>query len=160
MKQKINEKLTLFFNKNYPYKVKKISKKKYFVTIGIGGNIGNIHKTFNKLFINLVKDSRFDIIQTSSLLLNPPFGFYEQKDFLNGIILLKTNLCANDFLKNMQRLENRFKRKRSFKNAARTLDIDIIFFHGKKIHTDKLIVPHKFWHERESVIIPLQRMNK
>ena len=160
MKQKINKNLILFFNKNYPYKEKKRSSKKYLVTIGIGGNIGSVYKTLNKLFISILKDSRFDILETSPLLLNPPFGFYEQKDFLNGIILLKTNLCPNDFLKNMQRLENRFKRKRSFKNAARTLDIDIIFFHGKKIHTKKLIVPHKFWQGRESVIIPLQRMSK
>ena len=160
MKQNINKNLVLYFNKNYPCKLKNKSSKKYLVSIGIGGNIGNVHKTLNKLFLNLVKDSRFDILQTSPLLLNPPFGFYEQKDFLNGIILLKTNLCPNDFLKNMQRLENRFKRKRSFKNAARTLDIDIIFFHNKKIHTKKLIVPHKFWHERQSVVIPLQRMSR
>ena len=60
----------------------------------------------------------------------------------------------------MQRLETRFGRKRSFQDAPRTLDIDIIFFDNKKIHTKKLIIPHKDWANRESVIIPLKYMTK
>ncbi len=69
--------------------------------------------------------------------------FASKHDFLNGIISLKTNLAPNEFLKNMQRLEKRLKRTRSFKDAPRTLDIDIIFFHDKKINTKKLTIPHK-----------------
>lgn len=95
---------------------------------------------------------------TSPLLKNPPFGYLEQNDFLNGIIVIKTNLAPNEFLKNMQRLENRFGRKRSFQDAPRTLDIDIIFFDKKKINTEQLIIPHKGWANRESVIIPLNYM--
>ncbi|XPV54893.1 MAG: 2-amino-4-hydroxy-6-hydroxymethyldihydropteridine diphosphokinase [Halarcobacter ebronensis] len=86
--------------------------------------------------------------------------FLKQNNFLNGIIELKTNLAPNDFLKNMQRLEKRLGRKRSFQDAPRTLDIDIIFFDNKTINTQKLIVPHKDWANRESVIIPLKYMNK
>ncbi len=158
MKKKLNDDLTLYYSSNFPYISKKQSRKKYFVTIGIGGNLGNVKKRFDKLFLYFMSDTRFDIVMTSPLLLNPPFGFLEQNYFLNGIIALQTNLSVNEFFKNMQRLENRFKRTRSFKNAARTLDIDIIFFHNKKINTDKLTIPHKFWHTRESVVIPLERM--
>ena len=82
----------------------------------------------------------------------------EQNYFLNGIIAIKTNLAPNEFLKNMQRLEKRFGRKRSFQDAPRTLDIDIIFLDDKKINTKKLIIPHKDWANRESVIIPLNYM--
>ena len=81
-------------------------------------------------------------------------------DFLNGIIAIKTNLAPHDFLKNMQRLEKRFGRKRSFQDAPRTLDIDIIFFDNKKINTKDLVVPHKDWANRESVIIPLEEMKR
>lgn len=158
MKKKLSNKLTLFYTSNYPKKLKKSSSKKYLVTIGIGGNIGNMKKTFDKLLLCLKSDKRFDILKTSPLLLNPPFGYLNQNDFLNGIIAIKTNLCPNDFLKAMQRYENRFGRKRSFQDAPRTLDIDIIFFANKKIHTKKLIIPHTDWANRESVIIPLKRM--
>ena len=158
MKKKLIQNLTLFYTSNYPKKFNSTSNKKYLVTIGIGGNIGNTKKLFDKLILCLIKDSRFTLLMTSPLLENPPFGFLEQSNFLNGIIKLKTNLCPKDFLKAMQRYENKFGRKRSFQDAPRTLDIDIIFFDNKKINTKKLIIPHKDWASRESVIIPLKHM--
>lgn len=156
MKKKLTNKLTLFYTPNFPKFFNKSSNKKFNVTIGIGGNIGNMKRTFDKLLLCLKQDSRFTILSTSPLLKNPPFGFLEQNDFLNGIIAIKSNLCPNDFLKAMQRYENKFGRKRSFQDAPRTLDIDIIFFDDKKINTKKLIIPHKDWANRESVIIPLK----
>ena len=158
MKKKLTQNLTLFYTHNFPKKFNDTSNKKYLVTIGIGGNIGNTKKIFDKLILCLNKDSRFTLLMTSPLLQNPPFGFLEQSNFLNGIIKLKTNLCPKDFLKAMQRYENKFGRKRSFQDAPRTLDIDIIFFDNKKINTKKLIIPHKDWANRESVIIPLKHI--
>lgn len=158
MKKKLSESLILFKTSNFPYINKKKSNKKHLVTIGIGGNVGDVKKTFDKLFLCLNANTKFDIIMTSPLLQNPPFGYLEQSDFLNGIITLKTNLAPNEFLKIMQRLEIRYGRKRSFQDAPRTLDIDIIFFDNKKINTEQLIIPHKDWANRESVIIPLKYM--
>lgn len=158
MKKKLSPNLTLFFTPNFPKKFSLNSQKRYTVTIGIGGNIGNTKKIFDKLILCLKKDTRFTLLITSPLLQNPPFGFLEQSDFLNGIIRLKTNLCPNTFLKVMQRYEKKFGRKRSFQDAPRTLDIDIIFFDNKKINTKNLIIPHKNWANRESVIIPLKHM--
>ena len=158
MKKKLSKNLTLFYTSNFPKKFTAISNNKYSVTIGIGGNIGNTKKIFDKLILCLKEDSRFTLLMTSPLLRNPPFGFLKQSDFLNGIIVMKTNLCPNDLLKAMQRYEIKFGRKRSFQDAPRTLDIDIIFFDDKKINTKNLIIPHKNWANRESVIIPLKRM--
>ena len=158
MKKKLTQKLTLFYTSNFPKRFNCNSAKKYAVTIGIGGNIGNTKKIFDKLILCLKKDARFTLLMTSPLLRNPPFGFLQQSDFLNGIITLQTNLCPNAFLKAMQRYEIKFGRKRSFQDAPRTLDIDIIFFDNKKINKENLIIPHKNWANRESVIIPLKRM--
>ncbi|OCL88756.1 2-amino-4-hydroxy-6-hydroxymethyldihydropteridine pyrophosphokinase [Aliarcobacter thereius] len=160
MKKTLSPELTLFYNSNFPKKFNNSSLMKHLVTIGIGGNIGNTKLIFDKLILCLKKDTRFTLLMTSPILKNPPFGFLQQSDFLNGIILLKTNLCPNDFLKAMQRYENKFGRKRSFQDAPRTLDIDIIFFDDKKINTKDLIIPHKNWANRESVIIPLKYMKK
>jgi 2-amino-4-hydroxy-6-hydroxymethyldihydropteridine diphosphokinase len=158
LKKKLNPTLTLFYTSNFPKKFKIFSKKKYNVTIGIGGNIGNTKRIFDNLILCLKKDSRFTLLMTSPLLQNPPFGFLEQSNFLNGIISLKTELCPNAFLKAMQRYEIKFGRKRSFQDAPRTLDIDIIFFDNKKVNKENLIIPHKNWANRESVIIPLKYM--
>lgn len=160
MKKKLSEDLTLFYTPNFPKTFNTTTNKKYIVTIGIGGNIGDTKKLFDKLILSLKNNTKFDLLMTSPLLLNPPFGFLEQKPFLNGIIRLSTNLSVNEFFKITQRLEKRFGRKRSFQDAPRTLDIDIIFFDNKKINTEKLIIPHKDWANRESVIIPLKLMNK
>lgn len=158
MRKKLSPTLTLFYTPNFPKKFNSYSQKKYKVTIGIGGNIGNTKYLFDKLILCLKKDARFTLLMSTPLLKNPPFGFLEQSDFLNGIILLQTNLCPNAFLKAMQRYEKKFGRKRSFQDAPRTLDIDIIFFDNKKVNTKNLIIPHKNWANRESVIIPLKYM--
>ena len=158
--KKINSDLTLFFNNLYPYKNSKKSFKKNSVTIGIGGNIGDVPTIFKKLFKCFLGDSRFTIIQTSPILKNPPFGYLEQNDFLNAIIILKTNLSPKQSLKVFQRYENRFKRVRSFQDAPRTLDIDIIFFNNFKINTKELTIPHVGFKNRPSVQIPLKYISK
>ncbi|MEA2049294.1 MAG: 2-amino-4-hydroxy-6-hydroxymethyldihydropteridine diphosphokinase [Campylobacterota bacterium] len=156
MKKKINEELVLYFTHLYPYKSKKKSNLNNKVTIGIGGNIGDIKKRFNKLFNSFLNDSRFSIIETSPILKNPPFGFLEQNDFLNAVIVLQTNLSVYSCLKEFQRYEKRFKRERSFQDAPRTLDIDIIFYNNLKLNTKNLTIPHKGYKVRDSVQIPLK----
>ena len=64
-------------------------------------------------------------------------------------------MTAKVFLDYLLRLEKRFGRKRSFENAPRTLDLDIIFFDNLVMNTQKLTLPHPAWYERESVTIPL-----
>ncbi|HIP12984.1 MAG TPA: 2-amino-4-hydroxy-6-hydroxymethyldihydropteridine diphosphokinase [Arcobacter sp.] len=164
MKKRISKELNLYFTNNFPYKSKKTSNKKYSVVIGIGGNIGNTKKIFNQLFLDLKSDSRFSIVQTSPLLKNPPFGFLEQNYFLNALIVFKTNLSPLRVLDAMQRYENRFKRKRSFQDAPRTLDNDIIFIKNNntniKLNTKRLIVPHHGYKQRDSVLIPLKYITK
>ncbi len=160
MKKVLSDTLILFTNENYPHRFNKKSKKTNQVTIGIGGNIGNTIRIFNKLFHALKTDARFDIVKTAPILKNPPFGYLEQNYFYNSIIVLDTNLSPKQCLKEFQRYENRFKRKRSFQDAPRTLDIDIIFFNRSKrplfMESEILTIPHKGWKQRESVTIPLE----
>ena len=164
MKKKISKELDLYFTNNFPYKSEKISNKIYTVVVGIGGNIGDTKRIFDKLFISLKSDSRFSIVQTSPLLKNPPFGFLEQNYFLNAIIVFKTNLSPLIALDAMQRYENRYKRKRSFQDAPRTLDNDIIFIKKNnsniKLNTKRLVVPHHGYKQRDSVMIPLKYITK
>ena len=160
MKKKINDNLILYFNNIYPYKATFRSKKKHCITIGIGGNIGDVKKRFKQLFKMLNNDSRFTIIESSPLLKNPPFGYTKQNNFINAVILLKTDLSPYQSLKVFQRYEIRFKRERSFQDAPRTLDIDIIFYDNLSINTPNLTIPHNGYKDRESVLIPLKYLNK
>lgn len=160
MKKKLSNTLCLYYTNTFPYKSTRISSKKNKVTLGIGGNIGDVKKTFKLLFLLLLKDRRFHIEATTPMLQNPPFGYLEQNDFINAIIVVSTNLSAFALLKVTQRYENRFKRKRTFQDAPRTLDIDIIFFNQEKINTQKLTIPHKGYTKRDSVQIPLSYLKQ
>jgi 2-amino-4-hydroxy-6-hydroxymethyldihydropteridine diphosphokinase len=94
------------------------------------------------------------------ILKNPPFGYTDQDDFFNSIIVLKTSLEPMAFLAYLMRVEKKFGRKRSFANAPRTLDLDIIFFDNRVVNLEKLNIPHLEWFKRESVLIPLMDMKK
>ena len=130
----------------YP-KIKQNNKNyKYEITLSIGGNIGSkaqIIKRFNNLYFALTKDKRFFVLKSSPIIKNAAFGYTEQADFLNAI------------LKIMQNYEKKFGRKRSFKNAPRTLDIDLVNFSAKTKQSQRLRLPHPQAHARLSVILPL-----
>lgn len=160
LKCKIDDNLTTFKGLHFGYKSFQKSSHRYQATVGIGGNIGDMKRRFEHLFIFLKRDKRVDILQTSLILKNPPFGYLNQDDFLNSILILKTDMQPNQFLNYLLRIEKKFSRKRSFDNAPRTLDLDIIFFDNRIVKTKKLNIPHISWYKRDSVIIPLMDIKK
>ena len=160
LKRKLNNSLSTFKSLQFGSTCRAKSFKRYSVTIGIGGNLGDVKRRFQHLFIYLKKDKKVELLQTSLILKNPPFGYLNQDDFFNSIIVLKTSLNPLAFLAYLMRLEKKFGRKRSFANAPRTLDLDIIFFDNRTIDLPKLQIPHPEWFKRESVLIPLMDMRK
>ncbi len=151
----LNQDLTLFFSPHFPIKKTKKPNFKHIAVVGIGGNIGDVKKRFESVYRYFLKDRRFYILQTSPILKNPPFGYLEQKDFLNAILVLQTSMSANELLKNLLHVEKLQKRDRSFKNAPRSLDLDIIFYDNLNLKTKNLTIPHPHWRDRVSVVLPL-----
>ena len=151
----LNRELTLYFEKFFPIKNSKRLEYKHIAVIGMGGNIGDVKRRFKSIYRYFLNDRRFWVLQTSPILKNPPFGYMEQNDFLNAVMILQTSMSAQELLKNLLHLEKKQKRKRSFKNAPRSLDLDIIFYDDLSIRTKNLIIPHPSWYKRQSVIIPL-----
>jgi len=160
VRKRLSKDLTLYFDKHYPYLNPKKSNKKHTVILGIGGNIPSVRRRFEKLFYYLQKNNLVDIIETSPILKNPPFGYLNQDDFFNAIITIKTNLNPDKILRFALRTEHIFKRKRAFKNSPRTLDIDILFFDKIAINKRHLVIPHPKYHQRESVLIPLSYLKR
>lgn len=156
LKRKLSKSLETFKDLRTSYTNSKDSSHRYRVTVGVGGNVGDVARRFNRLYMFLKKDKRVTLLQTSLILKNPPFGFVDQDDFFNSIIVLKTTMQPREFLDYLMRVEKKFARKRSFANAPRTLDLDIIFFDNRVINTQKLQIPHPKWFCRESVLIPLR----
>ncbi len=160
IKRKLNESLETFKNLRSHYKNNKNSSHRYIATVGVGGNVGDVKRRFNHLYFYIKKDKRVELQQTSLILKNPPFGFANQDDFFNSIIVIKTSMQPVQFLNYLMRLEKKFARKRSFANAPRTLDLDIIFFDERVVKKPRLQIPHAKWFERQSVLIPLADVYK
>jgi len=138
----------------FPYH-KKSDKFVHKALIGIGCNVGNCKRRFKKLFLYLNSYPKIEITDTSILYKNPPFGYTDQNDFINSLIVLRTNLSPKELLYFLLRTEKKFKRKRIFKNGPRTLDLDIIMYDNIKYKDKKLILPHPHFKNRDSVILPL-----
>ncbi len=151
---------TLYIQRLYPYINMRYKGKNrpHTALLGIGGNIGDVKRRFNHLFIYMQKSPYITIIETAPILQNPPFGYLKQSDFYNSLILIKTSLRPKPLLRYILALERKFKRRRSFPNAPRTLDIDIIFYEDLKINSKELTTPHPHWRERRSVTIPMSYM--
>jgi len=155
IKRRLSDSLITFKGLRFGKRCSQKSFHRYRITVGVGGNLGDVKRRFEHLFIYFKRDKRVELLQTSLILKNPPFGFAEQDDFFNSIVVLKTSMQPKVFLDYLMRVEKKFARKRSFANAPRTLDLDIIFFDERVVNTPKLQIPHAQWSKRESVLIPL-----
>jgi len=71
---------------------------------------------------------------------------------------VKTSLQPKALLRYILRSEKKFSRRRSFQDAPRTLDIDMIFYEDLSMITKDLTLPHPSWEERNSVLIPMSCM--
>ncbi len=147
---------TLIYNAHFPYVTK--AKGGHRTLLGIGGNIGDVMRRFTHLFYYLERAKFVRILETSPILKNPPFGYTEQEDFYNALVLVETQLTPKMLLRYVLRVERLFGRKRSFQDAPRTLDIDIIFYENVRMETKTLTLPHHGWKSRSSVLIPLSHM--
>lgn len=125
--------------------------------IALGANLKSPISTFITLFHKLKRNAKIDIISTSPIYKNPPFGYANQPFFYNATMILATSMCLLEFYAFIFYMERIFGRKRirTFKNAPRTLDIDIIFFNDIFMRSTKLNIPHPQWQGRASVLIPL-----
>ena len=156
MKRELDSKNTLIVKRHFPYVAP--SNGGHKALFGIGGNIGDVVRRFEHLFWYFKRSSFVHIVETAPILKNPPFGYLEQGDFYNSLILVETRLTPQALLRYILRVEKVFGRKRLFKDGPRTLDIDIIFYENVKMDTKSLTLPHPAWMQRDSVLIPLSMM--
>ena len=130
------------------------------LVLGIGANIGDKDKILSRfwhLLCFFAIHSRIFSIIASPIYRNPPFGYTNQAHFYNAIIVLSTSLSLLQIYAIVFYLERRFGRgrKREFKNAPRMLDIDIIFYNDLLLGREYLTIPHKNYHKRASVLVPM-----
>ncbi len=125
----------------------------HIVYLALGSNMGNrlanLKAAINNLTPQLAVKSRSSIYET------PPWGFTEQAEFLNQVVMAETYLQPQALLSHLKRLETALGRVPNFQNGPRLIDIDILFFDDLVLDTPSLAIPHPRVHERPFVLVPL-----
>ena len=123
--------------------------------IALGSNLAEPEVQVNQAFAALAQLPQTRLLAQSSLYRSAPVGYAEQADFINAVAHIETRLTAHDLLQSLLGIERTFGRVRDFRNAPRTLDLDLLLYADLMFHEPGLTLPHPRMHERAFVLLPL-----
>jgi len=127
------------------------------VFLSLGGNLGNTQEIFEQSY-QAIENKVGKILQKSSLYRTAAWGFKEQADFINQVILLESALHPHEILTEIQSIEKQFGRERLVTWGPRTLDLDMLFIEDLIVHNEKLQIPHPQIQNRKFILIPMHEI--
>ena len=122
--------------------------------VGIGGNLGDARATVEDALHRLAQLPHTTLSAQSPLYRTAPVDAGGD-DYVNAVAQLSTSLTPHDLLQALQGIEQAHGRQRSYRNAPRTLDLDILLYGDLIIADDVLTVPHPRMTQRAFVLVPL-----
>ena len=128
------------------------------VFLSLGSSMGDRQYYLDAALSKLGKIRGVKVVRCSSCIETDPVGGVAQNKFLNCAVEINTYLPPQALLRAVQKIETECGRVRDKKWEDRTLDIDIIFYGGKIIDEEGLIVPHPLYAERAFVVGPLKEI--
>jgi 2-amino-4-hydroxy-6-hydroxymethyldihydropteridine diphosphokinase len=123
--------------------------------IGLGANLGDPVAQLRAAIDAIGRLPRTRMVLASSFYRTAPIGFGAQPDFVNAAVAIDTGLEPRALLEALRAIEVAAGRERSFKDAPRTLDLDLLLYADRLIDEPELVVPHPRMHERAFVLAPL-----
>ena len=127
------------------------------VYAGLGANLGHARQSIDSAILALGKLPETLLVGRSSFYQSAPFQA-DGPDYTNAVVHLRTRLNAIDLLRAFQNVEDLAGRERPYRNAPRTLDIDLLLYGDGNIQSPELQVPHPRMHERAFVLLPLSEL--
>lgn len=126
--------------------------------IGIGSNLGDARGTVERAIERLaqLQDTKLDA--QSSLFRTAPIDAGGD-DYINAVARIDTQLEPERLLRELQAIEQDSGRERPYRNAPRTLDLDILLYGAQTISTESLQIPHPRMTQRAFVLIPLLQID-
>ena len=122
--------------------------------IGLGANLGDAQQSVRAAIEAIAQLPATTVMQRSSLYRSAPVDA-GGPDYINAVIEIRTTLTAPGLLAQLQRIEEDAGRTRTYRNAPRTLDLDLLLFGSAAIASENLTVPHPRMQERAFVLLPL-----
>ncbi len=124
------------------------------VFVGLGANLGDPLATVRAAFGELAALPGTRLVARSSLYRTAPVEA-NGPDFINGVAELQSTLEPEALLAALQAIEARHDRQRPYRNAPRTLDLDLLFVGERSLDSPQLTLPHPRLHRRAFVLEPL-----
>jgi 2-amino-4-hydroxy-6-hydroxymethyldihydropteridine diphosphokinase len=121
--------------------------------IALGSNLGDRLDLLRRAVARLA--GLGTIAALSSVYETAPVGYTDQPAFLNAVIMLETERSPVALLRSLLAIEAGLGRVRSFPNAPRTLDLDLLLVGDQIVSSPELALPHPRLHERAFVLVPL-----
>lgn len=123
--------------------------------IALGGNVGDVARSFGDALSRLAGTSHVTVVRTSSIFQTRPVGPRSGQEYRNAAAEIETSLAPLALLDVLQDLERQAGRIRGEHWAPRPLDLDLIFYADQVVKNDRLCVPHPACWYRRFVLDPL-----
>ncbi len=124
------------------------------VFIGLGANLGDKATALDKAVAAMAVLPATRVVAQSARYRSAPLQA-SGPNYLNAVVELSTSLEPEPLLAALQRIEQAQGRERPFRNAPRTLDLDLLLYGQRRLCTDALEIPHPRLQERAFVLAPL-----
>ena len=148
------------------------------VYLGLGTNLGNREENVARA-ISLIDERVGQVLRQSTLIETEPWGFESENKFLNGVILVETELTPRQILNTVKTIEwdmgrrplekstiyslkykSKVKKKSNSRYTDRPIDIDILLYDDLTVDEPDLKIPHPLMHQRDFVMIPLNEIRQ
>ena len=122
--------------------------------IGIGANLGDARANVHDAFARLARLPGASLLDASASYRTAPIDS-SGDDYINAVARISTTLPAEELLLALHAIEAAHGRERPYRNAPRTLDLDLLLYGDEQIASATLTVPHPRLTERAFVLVPL-----
>ena len=123
--------------------------------IGLGSNLDHPPDQLQRALAAIAQLPDTRLLSQSSLYRSAALGYTEQPDFINAVVKVTTALAPRALLQALLKIENQQGRERTFPNAPRILDLDVLLYDDLQLHEQGLTIPHPQMHLRAFVLQPL-----
>jgi 2-amino-4-hydroxy-6-hydroxymethyldihydropteridine diphosphokinase len=131
--------------------------------VGLGANLGDARATVRAALAELAALAAPENFRASGLYGTAPVDS-SGPDYVNAVAFVRTALAPHALLDALQAIEQRFGRERPYRNAPRTLDLDVLLYGvvgeegGLVLHDERLQLPHPRAAQRTFVLAPLAEL--
>ena len=122
--------------------------------VGLGANLADPAQAVRDAMARIAQLEGVTLRKRSSLYRTAPVDA-GGPDYVNAVVEIATTATAPGLLAQLQQIEQGAGRERPYRNAPRTLDLDLLLYGGARIASAQLTVPHPRMLQRAFVLVPL-----